>query len=747
MNRKIIAFIILFVIIMPEVPFQKAEAITNIQGSGTPDNPYIITSNADMEAMNASRSHFRLANNITVTTEIGLFGGVFDGAGYTITNNTGFFIGTMDDATIKNLTVQAYITSQKTITSSSTRNGYAVASAIARNGRGTFDRCIIRGYIAGNTHSIKENGYHGYHAHVAGLAGWGHFTVIRCANEATISFSQGASSTLAPTSNSYVAGLIGEHESGTVSESFNRGSISSDVYCVGTGTMSLYTYAGALVGHSKGYIENSYSTGSIYRRATKNSGQQDAVAYSQGLMGGINLRAVNCHVVNSGLSINNNYYTDSITATYEHTLTIIQNLGWNTSAVWNVSPSKNNGFAYLRWEDDIAPSATLISPQYDTISKENVFYLNKAFETVLRPPLFMETYNGAGYSYQYHCYEWGASANYHFSKPGASGIKLYIDNLGLGMNSSFGIYNGSTELALRFRGSYNVHTLLTPWTQEFGYSYIEAKFSSDKNWGVSTAYSIDRAVYKMNDAEAMKPVIRFGHQNNSERLTLKYSILSLTTGVYHNSQGVQGNMYVYDTEYADYISGDAYRSTNFQLKLYASDLPDGAYKVDMWTITSSGRKSNTVTAYYNIDRTPPPPPYEDLITTVTVDPPELKSGYGFTANVTVQIDTNIEEETEISTITKVLAYFPDDSYNKGYELVKTSQNVMTSTWEFPINPKSKIGAKKWYVPVDFPDKTDYIVIFEVITSKNNVFDEQTCSIFIDGNMFEDDKTFADYSIQ
>lgn len=130
-----------------------------------------------------------------------------------------------------------------------------------------------------------------------------------------------------------------------------------------------------------------------------------------------------------------------------------------------------------------------------------------------------------------------------------------------------------------------------------------------------------------------------------------------------------------------------------------------------------------------------------------VYPPELKSGYGFTANVTVQIDTNIEEETEISTITKVLAYFPDDYYNEGYELVKVSQSGLLSTWEFPVNPTSKIGAKKWYVPVDFPDKTDYTVIFKVITSKNDVYDEQTCSIYIDGNMFEDDKTFTDYSIQ
>ena len=124
----------------------------------------------------------------------------------------------------------------------------------------------------------------------------------------------------------------------------------------------------------------------------------------------------------------------------------------------------------------------------------------------------------------------------------------------------------------------------------------------------------------------------------------------------------------------------------------------------------------------------------------------MKSGYGFTTSVTATIDTDVSNsDARVTGVSRVYAYFPDDNYQTAYELVKVSQNGRNSTWEFPANPKSKIGAKRWYVPVEYPDKQNYVVKFRAEgaqTPKGDMFAENLCEIYIDGNMYEDDNTIS-----
>ena len=133
--------------------------------------------------------------------------------------------------------------------------------------------------------------------------------------------------------------------------------------------------------------------------------------------------------------------------------------------------------------------------------------------------------------------------------------------------------------------------------------------------------------------------------------------------------------------------------------------------------------------------------YAELTVTAIVSPERMKSGYGFTAYVTANVSTN--SASGVTSVKSVTAYFPDDNYSKGYELTQVSRNGLNTTWEFPVNAISKIGAKQWYVPVSFPDRTNYVVKFRAEgagTPIGDMFSETTCEIYIEANMYEDDIT-------
>ena len=84
----------------------------------------------------------------------------------------------------------------------------------------------------------------------------------------------------------------------------------------------------------------------------------------------------------------------------------------------------------------------------------------------------------------------------------------------------------------------------------------------------------------------------------------------------------------------------------------------------------------------------------------------LKSGYGFGVTVTATVTTNYTGSFAPS---QVVMFVPERGYNEVVRLVRDG-----STWTLPASPWSMIGAKKWYVPVWFPDDKAYEPIITAV---------------------------------
>ncbi len=106
----------------------------------------------------------------------------------------------------------------------------------------------------------------------------------------------------------YVGGLVAKNTSGSISNSYNTGSVFGSIFSSATGaTREACNMAGGLVGFnsyidSGGTISNSYNTGSVFGNASSASGA-DAYNYSGGLVG------YNCE------TIINSYNTGSVIGT------------------------------------------------------------------------------------------------------------------------------------------------------------------------------------------------------------------------------------------------------------------------------------------------------------------------------------------------------------------------------------------------------------------------------------------------
>ena len=113
----------------------------------------------------------------------------------------------------------------------------------------------------------------------------------------------------------------------------------------------------------------------------------------------------------------------------------------------------------------------------------------------------------------------------------------------------------------------------------------------------------------------------------------------------------------------------------------------------------------------------------------------LKSGYGFGVTVTATVTTNYTGSFAPS---QVVMFVPERGYNEVVQLVRDG-----SIWTLPASPWSMIGAKKWYVPVWYPDDKAYEPIITAVgasTPGGELTATMPLSILIHGNMFEDDST-------
>ena len=247
-------------------PQSAAIAVQALSGSGKADDPYLITSAEDFAAITWQNSsgYFKLTDNITVTKPCdATFKGTFDGDGYTVTlqldvtsGNAGLFATTGNGAVIKNLTVDADVTSNVASTSYGTAGLVGVAGYPL-----VLENCGVTGIIK-NTSTSSNSG-----VYVGGLVGYlqDNLTLKNCFVAANIS-------SVSSQYNSVAGGMIGKMSSAYSVTAEN---------CYATGDVTAKNYAGGFIGYlnsssSKPHTyTNCYTSGAV----TGGSGKACGFAY------------------------------------------------------------------------------------------------------------------------------------------------------------------------------------------------------------------------------------------------------------------------------------------------------------------------------------------------------------------------------------------------------------------------------------------------------------------------------------
>lgn len=127
----------------------------------------------------------------------------------------------------------------------------------------------------------------------------------------------------------------------------------------------------------------------------------------------------------------------------------------------------------------------------------------------------------------------------------------------------------------------------------------------------------------------------------------------------------------------------------------------------------------------------------NLHMTASTYPTTLKSGYGFTVKVQVGKSTSYSKPKYVYKPQKVYMYLPEYGYEKAIELKETSDGI----WELPVNSKSVTSASKWYVPIWWPDRSEYTVKIEAVgafSPGERLDDSLLKTVTIDSNMYTDD---------
>ena len=296
-----------------------------IEGDGTIDDPYLVTSEEHLLALTKNilsregKNYYRLENDITLTSRnwtpiggngVSNFEGIFDGQGYTISNLK--ISGTNDEdlglfgystGTIKNLTVTGNIEGTADLGlivgenagvvenchTEGTVEGATIGGIVGRNtSTGIITGCTSSANMTGKTHDA------------GGVAGYNAGTVIYC----------GAAGNVSGSSN-YIGGLVGINEEGTVKYSYAQGKVTS------TGNQK-----GGLVGRNYyGMIRFCYAAGSV-----NNNAEAGLVGYNYG--GTIRFSYYNA--LNSGNRIGVPVTTTQLKKQETYT-------GWDFEHIWEIT--------------------------------------------------------------------------------------------------------------------------------------------------------------------------------------------------------------------------------------------------------------------------------------------------------------------------------------------------------------------------------------------------------------------------
>lgn len=247
-------------------PQSAAIAVQALSGSGKADDPYLITSAEDFAAMPSDNSgkYFKLTKDIEVNAPYtNEFRGNFDGDGHTVTltlnvisGSAGLFAKTSSGAVIKNLTVDADVTSNVASTSYGTAGLVGVAGYPL-----VLENCGVTGIIK-NTSTSSSSG-----VYVGGLVGYlqDNLTLKNCFVAANIS-------SVSSQYNSVAGGMIGKMSSAYSVTAEN---------CYVTGNVTAKNFAGGFIGYlnsssSKPHTyTNCYASGTV----TGGSGKTCGFAY------------------------------------------------------------------------------------------------------------------------------------------------------------------------------------------------------------------------------------------------------------------------------------------------------------------------------------------------------------------------------------------------------------------------------------------------------------------------------------
>lgn len=321
-----------------------------IDGDGTEETPFLITNQDELELVtDFPDCHFKLANDIELEgtwiplckqTSSGYFKGVFDGAGYTISNLTtdgsegGVFKN--NSGIIKNLNIII------------DDEGMTGTGGISNCNSGTISNCVVKGNISGK------------YDWIGGICSCNKATIEKCKFIGNIenSYSGGDTGGICGYSNSNYssASLISNCVVfGNITGVEYTGGICGDncdniKNCYFIGQVNSNSFKGGIVGYnnSYGYITNCYAVPTF-----------DSGGYGLGYGSGGFSKSYYDKTI-SGLS-STCYGTPKSTASMKMKQTYEND--WDFENVWGIDKNINNGYPYLLWE-------------YPNVKQENPYTVN-----------------------------------------------------------------------------------------------------------------------------------------------------------------------------------------------------------------------------------------------------------------------------------------------------------------------------------------------------------------------------------
>jgi hypothetical protein len=133
--------------------------------------------------------------------------------------------------------------------------------------------------------------------------------------------------------------------------------------------------------------------------------------------------------------------------------------------------------------------------------------------------------------------------------------------------------------------------------------------------------------------------------------------------------------------------------------------------------------------------------YAEVSLSAALSPGSMKSGYGVECEVAARLSTNYDRAYGVVGIQSVHAYLPSSGYAEAIELEPVPG--AEARWRFPVNPASVSGGRVQYVPVEWPDGTEFRIGFTGRGAQcpgGAMAASAYAETRISGSMFEDDAT-------